>query len=96
MTMKGIRSEIMSTDRPSWFLLTTVYKYYLLVNISSNLIPLSDIDQTPQDKLNKELERRKRRALHSSIMKELEAEYSGAPEEIKANYDSFITFSHLI
>jgi hypothetical protein len=44
----------------------------------------------PQDKFKKELERQKRRAIHSSVMMELENEYSGAPEEIKVpNFLSF-------
>ena len=42
-----------------------------------------DIDLKPQDKFKKEMERQKRRAIHSSVMMELENEYSGAPEEIK-------------
>jgi U3 small nucleolar ribonucleoprotein protein LCP5 len=51
------------------------------------LVPVyNDIDETPQDKMNKKIERLKRRALSSSMMKELENEYSGAPEEIKENY----------
>jgi hypothetical protein len=42
-----------------------------------------DIDETPEQKKSKLVERQKRRAINSSIMKELENEYSGAPEEIK-------------
>ena len=44
-----------------------------------------DIDETPEQKKTKQIERQKKRAINSSIMKELENEYSGAPEEIKVN-----------
>ena len=44
---------------------------------------LLDIDETPEDKMKKEIERQKRRALNSTIIKDLESQYSGAPEEIR-------------
>jgi len=49
-----------------------------------------DIDETPEQKRNKQIERQKRRAINSSIMKELENEYSGAPEEIKVDIKKII------
>ena len=49
-----------------------------------------DIDETPEQKRNKQIERQKRRAINSSIMKELENEYSGAPEEIKVEIKKII------
>ncbi|CAF0847034.1 unnamed protein product [Brachionus calyciflorus] len=53
----------------------------------SKLAPVyNDIDQTPEDRARREIERLKRRALSGSIMKEIENEYSGAPEEIKDSY----------
>lgn len=38
----------------------------------------------------KQIERQKRRLINSSIMKELENEYSGAPEEIKDTFANTI------
>jgi hypothetical protein len=54
-----------------------------------------DIDETPEQKKNKQIERQKRRAINSSIMKELENEYSGAPEEIKVEIKKIISFRKL-
>ncbi|RNA34748.1 neuroguidin isoform X1 [Brachionus plicatilis] len=50
----------------------------------------NDIDQTSEEKAKREIERLKRRAMSSSIMKEIENEYSGAPEEIKDSYANTI------
>jgi hypothetical protein len=36
--------------------------------------------------MRKEFERQKRRAMNTSIIKELESEYSGAPEEIRDTF----------
>jgi hypothetical protein len=46
----------------------------------------ADIDETPQDKMKKQIARLSARAYSSSFMKELENEYSGAPEEIKVKF----------
>ena len=46
----------------------------------------SDLDETPQDRAKKQMERLQRRAINSSIMRDLETEYSGAPEEIRERY----------
>ena len=42
--------------------------------------------KTPQDRAKKQMERLQRRAINSSIMRDLETEYSGAPEEIRERY----------
>ena len=48
------------------------------------LVPVyNDIDETPEDRTKKQIERIKRKAFNSSIIKDLENEYSGAPEEIR-------------
>ena len=52
------------------------------------LVPVyNDIDETPEDRTKKQIERIKRKAFNSSIIKD-----SGAPEEIRVNFDSFIHF----
>lgn len=51
------------------------------------LVPMyNDIDETPEDRVKKQIEKIKKKALSSSVIKELENEYSGAPEEIRNNY----------
>lgn len=48
------------------------------------LVPMyNDIDETAEDRERKQMERIKRKAFNSSIIKDLENEYSGAPEEIR-------------
>lgn len=50
------------------------------------LVPVyNDIDETPEDRMRKKIENIKRKAFSSSIIKDLENEYSGAPEEIRNN-----------
>jgi U3 small nucleolar ribonucleoprotein protein LCP5 len=59
--------------------------------VAPRLAPMfNDIDETPQQRKHKQLERAKKRAINSSIMKELENEYSGAPEEIKDTFANTI------
>lgn len=43
----------------------------------------NDFDETPEDRTKKTIEKIKRKAFNSSIIRDLEKEYSGAPEEIK-------------
>jgi len=50
----------------------------------------NDIDETPEDRARNQIERIKMSALRSSIIKDLESEYSGAPEEIKNNYANIL------
>ncbi len=51
------------------------------------LVPVyNDIDETPEDRARRQVERIKMKALNSSIIKDLENEYSGAPEEIRNNF----------
>jgi len=51
------------------------------------LVPIyNDFDETPEEKAKKQIEKIKRKAFNSSIIKDLEKEYSGAPEEIKSDY----------
>ena len=47
------------------------------------VINFKDIDETPQEKLKKKMEKMKRKVFNSSLVKDLEKEYSGAPEEIR-------------
>ena len=48
------------------------------------LVPMyNDIDETAEDRERKQMERIKRKAFNSSVIKDLENEYSGAPEEIR-------------
>lgn len=42
--------------------------------------------------MKREMERLKRRAMSSTIMKEIEREYTDAPEEIKVNWAGFQFF----
>ena len=46
------------------------------------------IDLTQEEKMKREMDRLKRRAMSSSIMKEIEKEYTEAPEEIKVKKTS--------
>ncbi len=46
----------------------------------------NDIDETPEDRVKKQIERLKSKAFSSSFIKDLENEYSGAPEEIRNNF----------
>ena len=41
-----------------------------------------DIDETVQDRMNKRIEKVKKLALNSSLMKDLQKQYSEAPEEV--------------
>lgn len=56
------------------------------------LFGVEDIDQTHEEKMKREMERLKRRAMSSSIMKEIEKEYSEAPEEIKVIFSRNLVF----
>ena len=50
------------------------------------MVPMyNDIDETPEDRMKNQIEKIKRKAFNSSIIKDLENEYSGAPEEIRVN-----------
>lgn len=55
------------------------------------LVPMyNDIDETAEDRERKQMERIKRKAFSSSVIKDLENEYSGAPEEIRNNYANIL------
>jgi hypothetical protein len=52
----------------------------------------NDIDETPEEKAKKQFEKAKIRMMNMSIMKEIENEYSGAPEEIRVKIFRFFFF----